>query len=136
MKKFLRFWYPPIIWAFVVFSFSAQTTPSTSSVHWQDFSIKKLAHVTEYAILTVLVYRALINYKVEKMKAMLIALLFSMFYASTDEIHQIFTPGREPHIRDVIIDTIGSGLSLLFIWKLLPKAPKRLRMLAKDFQLL
>ena len=63
------------------------------------------------------------------------AVCFSVFYGLTDEFHQGFTPGREPKIRDVGFDTIGAGFAIYFIWKLLPRVPKRLGDLAENFQL-
>jgi len=136
MKHFIRFWYPPIIWGLIIFTFSAQTTPSTSSVQWQDFSVKKFAHVVEYSIFAMLIFRGLYNSGIKLKKALLISFLFPVLYAVTDEFHQSFTPGREPHIRDVIFDTIGAGISILTIWKYLPTAPKPLKRLASDLQIL
>lgn len=136
MKKFIRFAYPPIIWALIIFSFSAQPTGTTSSVQWQDFSIKKFAHVAEYAVFVVLIYRALFNYQYPKRKALLYSFAIAVLYAVTDEFHQIFTPTREPHIRDVIFDTIGASISILILWKFLARAPTILKKLAEDFQLI
>ena len=89
----------------------------------------------EYAVFVILNFRAYLNYGVEKKKALKIALLTAILYGISDEFHQSFTPGREPALRDVIFDTIGASIAVYFIWKLLPKAPLKLRELAKEFQL-
>ena len=34
----------------------------------------------------------------------------------TDEIHQIFVPGRGPSVTDVAIDTVGALLGVLSVW--------------------
>jgi VanZ family protein len=47
-----------------------------------------------------------------------------MFYAITDEIHQIFVPGRDGIVFDVIIDTFGAIFGLE-ICKLLKKITKK-----------
>lgn len=131
----LRFFLPVILWAGVIFAFSSQPTGGASQIEWQDFIIKKSAHIFVYFVLSVLLYRSMINSGVQKKKAMYTAILLCMFYGVTDEFHQSFTPGREPTLRDVIIDTIGASLAIYYIWKLLPKAPPRLRNLAKNYQL-
>jgi len=51
-------------------------------------------------------------------RSALYALLFVFLYASSDEFHQSFIPGRGPAFTDVLIDTAG-GLTgiILFEWK-------------------
>lgn len=108
----------------------------TSEIYWQDFTVKKSAHMTEYGILGILFYRALNKRQMDKKQALIATVLFALFYGVTDEFHQRFTFGREPAIRDVVFDTIGAGLVIYLIWKYLPKAPKKLKLLAKKLQLL
>ena len=117
LKKVINYWFPVVFWCLLIFIFSSFSTPSTSEIFWQDFIIKKLAHIIEYGILALLLYRALRGYEVDKTKAVILSILFSGLYGLTDEFHQSFTPGREPRIRDVAFDTIGASLSMLLIWK-------------------
>ena len=49
------------------------------------------------------------------LKSLLLALLFCLLYAISDEIHQIFVPGRGCQFRDVMIDFSGSFLGSLLI---------------------
>lgn len=135
MKKLLSLWVPVVLWGLVIFLFSANPTVKTTEVFWQDFIFKKSAHIIEYAILSLLVYRALIGSGVKPKQAMIYAIITSVLYGVTDEFHQSFTPGREPRLRDVVFDTIGAGISMLLIWKLLPKMPEKLLSLAKKLQL-
>ncbi len=101
-------WGPPIGWAGVIFLFSSLTVTPTSEIYWKDFIVKKAAHIVEYGIFAVLLYRALRGTGVEKLNAALISILESVIYGATDEFHQSFTPGREPRVRDVVFDTIGA----------------------------
>jgi len=117
LKKFLNYWLPVFFWCLIIFSFSSFSTPSTSAIYWQDFIVKKLAHIVEYGILALLLYRALRAYEIDKTKAVILSILFAGLYGLTDEFHQSFTPGREPRIRDVAFDTIGASLAMLVIWK-------------------
>ncbi|HLD92017.1 MAG TPA: VanZ family protein [Patescibacteria group bacterium] len=122
--KLLKYWLPPILWGLIIFSFSSLQVGSSNEIYWKDFVIKKTAHVVEYAILAVLLYRAMIGSDVEKKKAIIFSMLIVSLYGFTDEFHQSFTPGREPRIRDVIIDTIGGALGVLTFCKVLEKYPK------------
>ena len=132
----LKLWLPPIIWAIVIFSFSSYQTVQASQIKWQDFIVKKSFHIIEYAILTTFVYRAMKESGLNRKKAGIYSILFTILYGITDEFHQSFTQGRESKARDVIFDTIGGLLSIYIIWKYLPKAPKRLVAWAKRFQIL
>ncbi|MEK7188482.1 MAG: VanZ family protein [Patescibacteria group bacterium] len=137
MLGLIVYWVPPLIWGGVIFLFSSLARVRTSDIYWQDFLLKKSAHIIEYAILTILLYRAFRNSQVKGAKrAMIYSILISIFYSITDEIHQSFVPGRESRIRDVVFDTIGASLAIYVIWKLLPKAPQRLKLLAKKLQLI
>lgn len=79
-------------------------------------AIRKTGHFTEYALLGLLLWRAL---KTEQSftkfvpAAQFVAvLLLCAFYASTDEFHQRFVKGREPSVQDVMLDTCGAAFGL------------------------
>ncbi len=69
-----------------------------------------LQHVVEYAVLSLLIFRALINSSSKQLRtnALLLAILISTFYGISDEIHQAFVPGRMSTVFDVLFDGIGS----------------------------
>lgn len=136
MKNFLRFWLPVIIWALVIYSFSGIKTPSTSKIFWQDFIVKKSAHVTEYGIFAILLYRGFRSQGLNKTRSGTLAIILAAGYGGTDEFHQSFTAGREPTVRDVVFDTIGGTLGVYIVWKLLPNLPPRLKAWAKKLDLL
>lgn len=101
-------WAPVLVWALVIFLFSTLSVTPTTEIYWQDFVVKKTAHIIEYGIFATLLYRALRREEVEKLNAGLLAILVSVIYGASDEFHQGFTPGREPRFRDVVFDTIGA----------------------------
>lgn len=136
IENYLKLWLPPIIWAVVIFSFSSYPTVQASQIMWQDFIVKKSFHIIEYAMLTIFVYRALKESGLERKKAGIYSIVFTILYGATDEFHQSFTQGREAKARDVIFDTIGGLLAIYVIWKQLPKAPKKLVAWAKKLQIL
>jgi VanZ family protein len=118
-KEKLRVWLPLIIWCAVIFIMSSLEINKAQEFSWLDFVFKKTAHVIEYAILYWLTYRAFSkNYQKIGVKALIISLIFSFFYALSDEWHQTFIAGREGTLRDVGFDSIGMLLSLNYLREL------------------
>ncbi len=85
--------------------------------------VRKCAHVGEYAVLALLCWRALRNslpcertdwdWKVASW-----TLLVVVLYAASDELHQTFVPSRQGSPVDVLIDSSGAALALIFLWAL------------------
>lgn len=127
INLFLFYWLPFIVWALVIFSFSSVTTPKVSQIHWEDFIVKKTAHVVEYAIFTTLLYRALAKSGVAKKWSLILAIFGAFLYGATDEFHQTYTPGREPRLRDTFIDTFGGLVAVYVITNVIPSIPIKYR---------
>lgn len=73
--------------------------------------IRKLAHLTEYALLGItvafgIVYGSDFGQGSVWKQYVLIQMIGSS-YAVSDEIHQLFVPGRAGMISDVLIDSVG-----------------------------
>ena len=83
-----------------------------------QFIARKAAHFSLYAILGVLTFLSAVTYKQLSLTARgAVACGICLLYAISDEIHQLFIPGRSGEIRDVCIDFCGALLtvSLLFL---------------------
>jgi VanZ family protein len=120
LKRWLFLWGPAILWCGVIFGFSSIPTPPKVGFIWWDFLIKKSAHITEYAILFFLIWRAIRNsfkLQVVRPKLFLGILFFCLFYAISDEFHQSFVMGRTPTVRDVGFDLTGMVLAWYAIKK-------------------
>jgi len=100
----LSAWLPVIVWAAVIFALSSIPHLGTGLGTW-DTILRKGAHVTEYAILGVLLLRA-IGREVP-------AFIVGVAYAITDEVHQHFVSGRHSSPIDVAIDSSGVLIGLL-----------------------
>ena len=86
--------------------------------------IRKTAHFTIYFILGILVLNCTKSYKIETIHKVLLAILFCILYATTDEIHQLFIDGRGGRITDVLIDSIGSSIGILCMQYIVRKNTK------------
>ncbi|TML14417.1 MAG: VanZ family protein [Actinobacteria bacterium] len=105
-SRVLTVWLPVVAWAAVIFAFSSVPHLGTGLGTW-DTVLRKGAHVTEYAVLGALLYRALVREA--------IALAAGIAYAATDELHQHFVQGRHASPVDVAIDAVGVALGML-VW--------------------
>ncbi len=102
-----RAWAPVVLWMAVIFAFSSIPSLATGLGTW-DLALRKLAHLTEYAVLGALFARALARPE--------LAILAGALYAGTDEVHQHFVRGRHAAWYDVIIDTVGVTIGVV-VWR-------------------
>lgn len=145
IKKIL-IWIPAIVMAMVIFGFSKQDGEESSGLSYKaadmiltvcdkagivdyndnnrdsmieavQFPIRKAAHMTEYAVLSVLVMLALIVDGIKGIRLPVIATIIAVAFAATDELHQRYVPGRYGCVRDVLIDAAGSiiGLAIAYV---------------------
>src|SRR4029077_9862676 len=78
--------------------------------------VRKCAHVIEYAVLALLLWRALRSVSLLRTKTLMAfgaALLGSALFAASDEFHQTFVRSRTPSVRDVFLDVAGALIGLL-----------------------
>jgi VanZ family protein len=105
-SRALTVWLPVLVWAGVIFAISSIPSLGTGLGVW-DTVLRKCAHLTEYAILGALLYRAF-----EREAP---ALAAGIAYAGTDELHQHFVRGRHASPVDVAIDAVGVAFGML-LW--------------------
>jgi VanZ family protein len=81
-----------------------------------NYAVRKLAHFTEYAILTTLGYWACLK-ALNRLPliALRYGLLVSILFAISDEFHQVFEPGRTSLMTDVFIDSLGASAAALLL---------------------
>jgi VanZ family protein len=103
-----------VVWAAVIFTFSSIPSLGTG-LGSVDTVLRKGAHMAEYAILGLLLLRAL--------GRELPALLGGIAYAVTDEIHQSFVRGRHASPIDVLIDTVGLALGIFLVRRFFQPRP-------------
>jgi VanZ family protein len=113
-SRAVSLWLPVIVWAAVIFLFSSIPSLGTGLGVW-DTVLRKGAHMTEYAILGLLLLRAI--------GRELPAFALGIAYAVTDEIHQHFVRGRHASPIDVLIDTFGVAIGIFLVSRLLQPRP-------------
>jgi VanZ family protein len=141
-RSFIKYWLLPIAWMSVIFAGSSDSQsyqhssrlvepllhwlfPHMSQAHIEAIHhlLRKCAHLTEYAALAVLLWRAVRkparnDPRPWSWREALTAVVIVFLYASTDEFHQRFVPSRTPMVSDVFIDTSGAVIGMIALWAL------------------
>lgn len=129
MKK-IKYFIPSILLMILIFGFSNQTGNESSSLSGQivqwlqmnlhisipEFIIRKGAHMSEYAVLTMTFIYGFYKSEFKQFQVYSFSLLATFLYACTDELHQLFIGGRAGQITDVLIDTSGGILAIVLIY--------------------
>ena len=139
MRGILKYWLPVLFWMAFIFllstdSFSSENTSSLikpilrfllpgispATLDMIHAGIRKCAHITEYFILGVLLFRAFRGEAKEKRPWQWagLSLMAVILYAAGDEFHQSFTSTRSASLVDVGLDTVGGTLAQIasIIW--------------------
>jgi len=138
VPQFVRSWWPAVLWACIIFSFSTDTFSAehTHSIfypifHWaipsltlQQFEpihyfIRKSAHFTEYFVFCILLFRGVRGGRVGwRWTWGLVALAIAAGYAALDEVHQAFVASRTASPWDSLLDSVGAFAAtvVLFLW--------------------
>jgi VanZ family protein len=115
-EYWLKYLLPVILWMvgiFVSSSLSPESFPKVTSWVWA-----KLVHLIYYMVLCFLAARALRQQPRFPNLARYpyaYGILFAVIYGATDEVHQLFTPGRHGQFSDIFIDGLGAFLCLAFV---------------------
>jgi VanZ family protein len=137
MSRLIR-WWPVLAWAALIWIFSTSwfTSENTGRIIEPVFQwllphasletidllhaiVRKCGHVTEYFIFSLLVLRSLrAGRRGRSLKWALITISIVAAYASIDEFHQSFVPGRTAAVSDVLLDTAGGTIAqvLVALW--------------------
>jgi VanZ family protein len=129
-----RWWCLTIAWAGIIFGLSTDTFSATSTgrtlahllsgLHIQLTAdvfnglhncLRKLAHLSEYAILALCLYRARRPERQFRwcLRTAIHVLLVAAAYSLSDEFHQQFVPSRHVSLMDCGVDTLGAALGVI-----------------------
>ena len=85
-----------------------------NNIKYFNVFVRKSAHAFEFLVLAMLILWAMTCHDVKGIKAIFFTLLIVLFYAITDEFHQLFVYGRGASLKDVKIDFIGGVIGSIF----------------------
>lgn len=136
-------WIPALIWMALIFFLSAQPAVNSNNlskgvtklivetigrilplqiemstvndlVSQLNHFVRKFAHFFAYMILGVLITAAFVKNGIKGYKAFAFSLIICFIYAASDEMHQLFVPGRGCQFKDVMIDSVGAFVGITF----------------------
>ena len=112
--KLVSLWLPVVVQMGLIFYFSSQ--PAGSPALERFPTPPGFGHLVGYALLGFLLYRALYGSLLGwNLIAARNTFIIGVLYAVSDELHQLFVPGRHASVTDVGIDAAGILLALLVI---------------------
>ena len=149
-KKPIIAWIALILWMALIFAFSSQPAGETNSlsigvsqillknqtaaslgvdgsanaIEVFNLIIRHFAHFFLFFVLGMLVTNAMQAIKTKMRNRLWISATICFTYAVSDEIHQLFVPGRYSSIKDVLIDTAGAILGIAIYWMIQKKMSK------------
>lgn len=99
MKDRLWRWAPALAWAGAIFAVSARSTVALPSVSHAD----KIAHFGAYLVLGLCLAW---GQRTSRLSLLAVAVL-GILYGASDEVHQLFVPGRDADWLDWVADSVG-----------------------------
>jgi VanZ family protein len=110
-------WLPLVAWMVLIFYLSSQPhLPSLPESRF-DLLLKKGGHFAVFGVLAALWWRVTSHPTWKAWSVWGCALALTVLYATSDEFHQAFVPGRHPSPVDLMIDTAGAVVALgLVAW--------------------
>lgn len=129
------FWIAVVLWMLLIFRLSSQAAVKSNGLSMgitdyiinifnklfhSEFSgsgsinhfVRKTAHLTAYLILGILTSNALRSSGVSGWRCPAASWGLCVLYAISDELHQVFVPGRSGQASDVLIDSLGAGIGI------------------------
>jgi VanZ family protein len=138
VRQFLKYWLPVVAWMIFIFIGSTDLLSAEHTsrfigpfLRWLDpnvsdatvasvqLVVRKFAHLTEYAILATLLFRAFRQRQPRVGRVLAISFVLAAVYAALDEFHQSFIASRTGSPWDVLIDCAGALAGLLIYWRMI-----------------
>ena len=88
--------------------------------------IRKIAHFGIYLVLGISFICFLREFSIPVLKLLLLSIFLTFLYACSDEVHQLFVPGRSGQVSDVLLDTIGASIGVGLYYLLFRKKLKEI----------
>lgn len=126
VNKALVAWLAVAGWMAIIFLFSHQAysgAVTEAYLHDANIPVRKLAHITEFAVLFLLLRHALSQSRFASewsgRRLSVAAYLFALANALFDEWHQSLVPGRSSTLSDCVVDMSGAMLAWLAIYAII-----------------
>lgn len=89
-----------------------ETIYSLTSVEPPEVVIRKTAHAVVYLVLGILLIWLVREHGVSWKKSLYISISVAILYAISDELHQLYVPGRSGEVGDVLLDGAAAAIGV------------------------
>jgi VanZ family protein len=110
---------PAILYSLLIYFLSSIPQQNIPPIRLLDFD--KFLHLIEYLLYGCTLVLAFARSKSEKIAAnsTMLSIITGILYAISDEVHQIWVPGRDCNLFDFIADATGLLIGIFLFQKLL-----------------
>lgn len=112
MRSVFFRWLLVLVWAALIWLLSGIPSLASGFSPLWDTVLRKIAHASEFGVLTLLLSRAS---RQSTPRGIWPAVIVSAAYAGLDEYHQTFVSGRHGSPADVVIDGFGIAIAALLV---------------------
>jgi len=95
---------------------STEISDSSETLEWFNTIIRECAHFFLYFVLGILAVNAVRRTGMRSIKGFYLSASICFAYAISDEVHQIYVPGRYSSIKDILIDILGAIMGIGIYW--------------------
>ncbi|MBN2188018.1 MAG: VanZ family protein [Chitinispirillaceae bacterium] len=145
IRQKIFWWFCIVLWCGLIFNMSNQNADESSNLSLcvADFLnrclrqlfgtgvpaisedvVRKCAHFFEYFVLGCLLFMGFLD-RARSVRAVLVMFAAGLLFAVSDEVHQLFIPGRTMRPFDVLVDMAGIGAAVLVMRQMILRRPPR-----------
>lgn len=119
----ILYWLPAVLYMALIFYLSSSQPPQAAREVPAYFDIKMI-HIVEYGVLNLLVFFALDRTSnMPFIWKIIYSVAITILYGLTDELHQVFVPGRSGKLIDVAANLIGCAIAQAGVYSFRVKFP-------------
>ena len=115
LPRWVRDYIPLILWMLLIYAVSSRSTLVDLNSQIGEKLTFKSSHIVAYAVLAWFWWRALSPRRDVEWPLLVITFVLTVLYGISDEIHQLYVPGRHGRVTDVLFDASGALLMVLFL---------------------
>ncbi len=117
--KLIKRWLPTVVMMAIIFTMSSITGKTIREAGLGDEGYHVSGHFILFFFLCMSLYKGTKN--------VWLSILFTMLYAFTDELHQLFVSERAASFKDIATDSLSAFVAGGILWKYYQNLPKILK---------
>ncbi|PPA69491.1 VanZ family protein [Jeotgalibacillus proteolyticus] len=115
-----EFFKDQLMWVDFTYSHTRVSIENQGYSGFVEFILRKFAHLSLFFVISVFLCSFIYYLFRDIGIAVACTFIFIVCFAALDEFHQYVTGGRTPLVQDVVLDTVGGTLGIIFyiLWRM------------------